>query len=649
MEAPALQKVISLLTGTLLCGVCTAIDMADMEVYVDYPVGLWDFVSDGTVDTLNTDRVHSYEHSVRHDLNAGQHATMYHTWSGEYTQDVLSLGFWIYSDSANVRDIRFSARIRGEAPRPEIRLGDFATISVGNWSYVELPLQAFFVNPGEILHYTYFRSPNNLTFWLDDIKLLTRPPLSLTTIVVDPTIIKFTLSAKSFGVGINARDRAFEEEPGTWALMRDAGLTFMNFPGGINADMYDWRTSLSTFDGSLYRVNTDDYIRTAGFINSEMMITTNYGSATPQDSADWVEYANIGRGANIKYWSIGNECYHPGEYDIRPAPFHHDAETYAIFCVEAIQLMKAVDPTIKIGVVATYNERSFPQRITVINPRTGEEANGWSAVLLTTMRELGVLPDYFDFHLYTMAPGRESDSVAFQMIDRLDFWTEGMRQMLSDYLGEAAEGIDLHLVESNSVWGEPGKMSVSLTSALYAAHQWGAMNVRNVKSHIWWKLHDEYRETGNYHEAIYGWRQHSDSGILGSAWPVGSPVPLNAPYPAYYALRMINEFADPGDQIIECETENMLLKTYAVRSPGGRIRLMVINISKDTDWDALVNVAGMLPPQFVTVHRYGKPQDLAESDFTTEIGYGGGTIFGETGPRGFVARFNRYSITIIEF
>jgi len=248
-----------------------------------------------------------------------------------------------------------------------------------------------------------------------------------------------------------------------------------------------------------------------------------------------------------------------------------------------------------------------------------------------------------------MAPGRESDAVAFQMIDRLDFWTQGMRQMLIDYLGEtAAAGIKLHLSESNSTWGQIGKMSVSLTNALYLAYQWGAMNVRGVDSHVWWKLHDEYRTSGNYHESLYGWRQHSDWGIASSAWPPGSPYPLDVPYPPYYAMRMVDRFADPGDEIVECQTDNLLLKTFAVRSASGRLRLMVINISKHEDYTANVDAGGYYLPRFVTLHRYGPMEDQTESDYTTQVGYSAPT-YGLGPSRSFTARFNRYSITIIEF
>lgn len=144
--------------------------------------------------------------------------------------------------------------------------------------------------------------------------------------------------------------------------------------------------------------------------------------------------------------------------------------------------MKAVDPRVKVGIVGTYGEHSWPQRTTVINPVSGLPASGWSAVVLTRMREAGVLPDYFDFHLAPTAPGKESDAASFQALDRIDFWTERMRKMLRDYLGTAASTIPLNLTESKSGWARLGKQSTSLTNALYLAYSWGQLAVRNADS-----------------------------------------------------------------------------------------------------------------------------------------------------------------------
>ena len=620
--------------------------MADMEIYVDYPAGLWDFYSDGPLEKLSTERAHSFNRSVKMQLASGQQATMYHTWYGEFTQNVIALGFWIYSDSQNINNLKFQARIRNEAPRQEIRLGDFVNIQPGQWQYVQLPLEAFNVAPGEQLHYTYFKATGSQTFWLDDIRLITRTPPLLTTISINQNNILDEVSRRSFGAGVMAASIGFEQDPLTWTLLREAGLTFFNFPGGVNVEYYDWRTSTSTVNGSVFRVDTNDYINSLDQIGADGMISANYGSATPQDAADWVEHANITLGGNIKYWSLGNEPYQPGAHDIRPAPFKHDADTYAQFAVEAIGLMKAVDPSIKIGISLTPNENSFPQRFQVTNPRTGQQVNGWAAVLLTRMREANVYPDYIDFHLYTMSPGKESDAVAFQMLDRLDFWIGGVKQMLQDYWDGPQEQTPINLTESNSVFGEQGKISVSLTNALYLATQWGEMHERGIQSHVWWNVYEAYRTVGNYHEMLYGWRNYTDRGLLAAGWPSGAPVPYNTPHPTYYAMRVINEFADPGDVVVECDSDNLLLKTYAVKSPNGRVRLMVVNISKDTDYTARITGSGY--PQFVTIHRYGIPHDELQMDYTTQVGYAGAPVFA-AGSRAFNARFNRYSISVIEF
>src|SRR5688572_32605352 len=329
---------------------CSAVGMADMEIYVDYTAGLWDFVSEGPLDKQNTEQVHSYERSVKLELSGGQQATMYHTWYGEYTQNVLALGFWVYSNDTSFNNVKFQARIRNEAVRPEIRIGDFVNVPAGEWTYVYLPLQAFNVVPGEQLHYTYFKAPASVKFWLDDVKLITQTPPLLSSIQINQSNVRSTVSRRSFGAGVMAASMGFEQDPQTWSLLREAGVTFFNFPGGVNVEYYDWRTSTNTATGSVFRVDTADYLNSLSHIGADGMISTNYGSATPQDSADWVQHANVNLGGSIKYWSIGNEPYQPGAHDTRPAPFRHDADTYAAFCVEAITAMKAVDPTIKVGI-----------------------------------------------------------------------------------------------------------------------------------------------------------------------------------------------------------------------------------------------------------------------------------------------------------
>ena len=82
----------------------------------------------------------------------------------------------------------------------------------------------------------------------------------------------------------------------------------------------------------------------------QAFITVNYGTGTSNEAADWVKSANITNHCNFKYWEIGNECY--GTWETDTNSLAHDPYTYANRAADYIALMKAADPTIKVGVVA---------------------------------------------------------------------------------------------------------------------------------------------------------------------------------------------------------------------------------------------------------------------------------------------------------
>lgn len=69
--------------------------------------------------------------------------------------------------------------------------------------------------------------------------------------------------------------------------------------------------------------------------------------ATPEEvleaAVEWVKYANIIKGYNLKYWEIGNEN------DLENELTDWTAEKYAKTVVQFSRAMKAVDPSIKIG------------------------------------------------------------------------------------------------------------------------------------------------------------------------------------------------------------------------------------------------------------------------------------------------------------
>ncbi len=117
--------------------------------------------------------------------------------------------------------------------------------------------------------------------------------------------------------------------------LRPLRVLILRFPGGCFADYYHWKLGVGPRDRrpefwgeawSEWNPNdfgTDEYMGLARELGFEGHITTNYLSATAQEAAEWVEYANgpagtpMGRLRSenghaepyaIKYWAVGNEA-----------------------------------------------------------------------------------------------------------------------------------------------------------------------------------------------------------------------------------------------------------------------------------------------------------------------------------------------------
>src|SRR5208282_2878809 len=170
-----------------------------------------------------------------------------------------------------------------------------------------------------------------------------------------------------------------------------------------------------------------------------------------------------------KYWEIGNEEYGSWEVDSNNVP--HDPYTYALRARDYISLMKAVDTTIKIGVVVTPGEDSSVNNTNhpAYNAREGTYHNGWTAVLLATLTSLGVTPDFLIHHRYPQNPGGENDGALLQSSTGWASDAANLRQMITDYVGSNGTNIELLCTENNSVSSAPGKQSVSLVNGLFRA------------------------------------------------------------------------------------------------------------------------------------------------------------------------------------
>src|SRR5206468_735377 len=186
--------------------------------------------------------------------------------------------------------------------------------------------------------------------------------------------------------------------------------------------------------------------------------------------------------------------------------------------------MKVVDPTIKIGAVVVTGEDGYDNGYTghpATNPRTGQTHYGWTPVMLTTLKSLGVTPDFLIFHRYPQAPGAESDAGLLASSTSWAADAADLRRQLNDYLGAAAAHVELVCTENNSVYANPGKQTTSLVNGLFLADSIGSAMQTEFNAVVWWDLRNAQEAGNNNSTSLYGWRLYGDYGIVDDADPAG--------------------------------------------------------------------------------------------------------------------------------
>lgn len=157
----------------------------------------------------------------------------------------------------------------------------------------------------------------------------------------------------------------------------EMGPTVLRYPDGLGANNFYWKDGIGpinkrnpNYDGTgiPQTFGTDEFLQYAEELGAEAILVVNVSVSgkrpgSVQDAADWVEYCNAPadgsnpnggtdwaalRAANghkepygVKFWELGNEETFPGWSD------------YARRVREYSAAMKAVDPTIQVGVIAT--------------------------------------------------------------------------------------------------------------------------------------------------------------------------------------------------------------------------------------------------------------------------------------------------------
>ena len=637
--AISLLIVCSLLSKPLLV---VGDDNADSGIYTDYIEGLWaiENSSPATLALNSTAQHHSYFTSIAvTSFPANSYIDIIAGWGGFPKGGFSSFDFWIHGGSQGSQQLKVSANQGTSIP-----LSNYGPIVSGQWKHFVIPLSDLGITSAQT-QIRSFRLSGPTTaseplFYLDDLKVGKGAASNIANVSVRMDISGPQVKKGMFGSASSVFDN-YLQNSGSALRLIEGGITMMSYPGGNSSDRYRWQTNREVTTGLSGFVNTDQIAAFTQSIGADLTFTANYGSGTPQDAIDWVRYANVTHNYNVLDWAIGNEVYLPQyTYDTHTIP--NDAITYGNFVADAAPAMKAIDPRIKIGISGSIGPWDWLQRgqnatctansTFVINPRTGQRECGWAPLLLSTLTQRGVMPDYYDFHFYPSSPGVESDAFLLQMVDRWKFLFGIMRQMLDDYLPGGAQNIPpIHLTEVNSGYdlNGLGRQGSNLINGLFAANTWAEAIWNGADRFVWWNTHESIQWTGNYHPMLYGWRAENSFAFLSSGQPTGhvpAAPPLNYRFPAFYAFKLIKQFARPGDTLIKVENDNELLRVFAsVRAGSPDIRLLVINASQSMDITAplsFVGTSGQLD-QNATVYRFGTTEDASDSDlsiFTANLG-----------------------------
>ena len=379
----------------------------------------------------NTTPVQSGTDSIS--VSAGPYQALYLHQTAFDSTPYTALVFWIDGGATGGQLLQVQATLNGAAQT----VVTLPALAANTWQQVSIPLSSLGVQNQPDLDGFWIQDRSGTTqptFFVDTISIKAQPPPSVVNVTVNAAQPVRIIDARHFAVNTAVWDADFDTN-NTINLLTRMGALALRFPGGSLSDDYHWATNTTDSNTWTWATSFDSFAQVATTVGTQAFITVDYGSGTPAEAAAWVQESNVTRHYGFKYWEVGNECYGTWETDTNTVA--HDPYTYAQRFQQYYTQMKAVDPTIKIGAVAVTGEDSYANNTNhpVVNPRTGQTHNGWTPVMLATLRSLGVTPDFLIYHRYAQGPGAESDQGLLLSNGTWSTDAADLRQQLNDYLG----------------------------------------------------------------------------------------------------------------------------------------------------------------------------------------------------------------------
>mgnify|MGYP001178258002 CR=1 FL=1 len=331
------------------------------------------------------------------------------------------------------------------------------------------------------------------------------------------------------------------------ALLDEAqalNLNFLRFGGG-DSDQQDLRTS-----------TLDIFVLQARAIGTEPLVTVRLLNGTPEAAAEMVRYANVEKGYNIRYWSIGNE---PNLFvRVLGAPSYSTEDLVAQWRAIA-EAMLAVDPEIMLVgpditqyVVFDTDPMTYLEMSSGGHPRD-DQGRDW---LIEFLRANGDLVDIVSIHRYPFAGGGDRGATVEGLPAVSHEWDVAIPNLRQVIREAAGRDIPIAVTEfnSNSSQNIGGEASLdSLANAIWIGDVLGRLIRNQVEYATVWDIQGS---------PVRGW------GLLGT-YDVR---------PAYYSYLMYTHF---GTELLASESSDPLVSISAALRDDGALTLMVVNLGRD--------------------------------------------------------------------
>ncbi len=361
------------------------------------------------------------------------------------------------------------------------------------------------------------------------------------------------------------------------------------------------------------------------------LIIVNFGTGTPQEAASWVHYANRVKHYGIKYWEIGNEM---GGHWEAGGPVN--IQDYARRYIEFYEAMKAEDPTITLVAQtgATDSSELYDGNLCL---------QDFVDRLAKDKKEKYL--ECFSIHQYPNW-GQSVRDLLNSPKSGMDDLEKSIQKQLAAYPSLA--NVPVWISEFNtSDHVTPGDISVHLENGLWLA-QYLVEFIRHFGSRGYATLWD----TLNGGSAIKD-PKGGDHGYLQAE---------EGPYQYqeradYWTMKMMtNDWSKPGDdqihQMVDAQSSEPFLATYADYRPDGTLSLLVINKSQDTAFKSSINLKNFKPNPKAKGWSFNKTNYIWETEvlpYHADPDEPPKSFNLHGGTNGFNCDFPAYSITVLQF